>query len=138
MPAFSKNSLNKLRTCDINLQVLFNEVVKDYDCTIVFGYRNEIEQNEAFNKGNSKVQYPMSKHNTVPSLAVDAAPYVNGGVSWNLNQCYHFSGYVLGIWNTLKREGKVYGTLRCGADWSRDYSVTDETFIDCAHFELIH
>ena len=138
MPKFSQSSLSKLNTCDINLQILFKEVVKDYDCTVVYGHREKEKQNKLFDEGKSKVRYPFSKHNSLPSRAADVAPYVNGGISWNLKQCYHFAGYVLGVWNILKREHKVEGTLRLGSDWDRDYDINDEEFIDVCHFEILY
>lgn len=45
------------------------------DVTILCGHRGEKEQNDAFNKGNSKLTWPRSKHNRFPSEAVDVAPY---------------------------------------------------------------
>jgi peptidoglycan L-alanyl-D-glutamate endopeptidase CwlK len=75
MPKFSRISKKRLETCDIRLQNIFNEVVKTYDCSILCGYRTKQEQNNAFNKGRSKLKYPHSKHNKYPSKAVDVAPY---------------------------------------------------------------
>jgi peptidoglycan LD-endopeptidase CwlK len=74
MPKFSQASLDKLQTCDKRLQVLFMEVIKHTDCTTICGRRNEEDQNEVFNAGKSRVQFPESAHNSYPSLAVDAAP----------------------------------------------------------------
>lgn len=136
MPKFSSRSFRKLRTCVSDLQILFNEVVENYDCTVIWGYRNEKEQNDAYAKGNSKLKFPFSKHNTLPSYAVDVAPFVNGSISWNTKQCYHFAGYVLGVWNMLKKQGKVSGDLCLGADWDRDYDVNDQKFNDLVHFEI--
>lgn len=75
MPTFSKRSLDRLSTCDTRLQKLFNEVIKEYDCTIICGHRGQIEQDIAYENGNSKLRYPHSKHNKIPSMAVDVAPY---------------------------------------------------------------
>ena len=58
MPRFSRRSLSRLETCDERLQKLFKEVVKHFDCTIIEGYRGKEKQNEAYNKGNSKVKFP--------------------------------------------------------------------------------
>jgi hypothetical protein len=49
--------------------------VSPIDFKILCGHREEKEQNEAFNKGNSKLKWPQSKHNSLPSLAVDIAPF---------------------------------------------------------------
>ena len=75
MAEFSKKSLDHLKTCHVDLQRLFMEVIKKYDCSILEGYRGREEQEKAVKKGNSEKHYPESKHNKVPSLAVDVAPY---------------------------------------------------------------
>jgi len=49
-------------------------------CKLICGYRGEQEQNDAFMRGNSKLKYPMSKHNKLPSEAIDLIPLP---VDWN-------------------------------------------------------
>jgi peptidoglycan L-alanyl-D-glutamate endopeptidase CwlK len=44
MPQFGKDSLTKLSTCHPDLQKLFNEVIKHYDCTILEGHRSDEDQ----------------------------------------------------------------------------------------------
>lgn len=132
MPKFSKTSKNRLKTAHVLLQHLFNIVVIKYDCTIITGHRGKEEQNELYNEGKSKLTYPNSNHNEYPSLAVDAAPYINGkGVSWNLQQCYNFNGYVHGVADQLGIK------IRSGADWDMDKDVNDQSFNDLTHFEII-
>ena len=63
MPSFGKTSKKRLEECDPRLQQLFNEVVKEYDCSILQGHRSEEEQNRYFDEGKSKVRFPNSKHN---------------------------------------------------------------------------
>lgn len=110
------------------LQQLFTEVVKTYDCTVLEGHRNEADQNAAFESGKSKLKFPDGKHNGVPSLAVDVAPYP---IDWNnTKRFYHFAGYVQGI-------AKMKGIkIRWGGDWDKDYDLDDQTFNDLVHFEL--
>lgn len=72
---FGKKSLERLRTCHDDLQLLCHAILEDMDITVLCGYRGEQEQNEAFAKGTSKLKFPKSKHNSYPSLAVDIAPY---------------------------------------------------------------
>lgn len=131
MPSFSKVSKDRLATCHSLLQKLFNEVVKEYDCIIVCGYRGEIEQNRAYKEGKSKLMFPKSKHNLNPSLAVDAAPYINGKIDWDTRQVYHFIGYVKGIAKMMGIE------LRFGADFNSNGDVDDDNFKDPVHVELI-
>ena len=125
---FSQASLSKLQTCEQPLQDLFNEVIKAFDCTIICGIRNEAEQNEAFEKGYSKLKYPLSKHNAYPSKAVDVTPYP---VKWrDTARQYFFAGYVKGIADKLGIK------IRWGGDWDGDTQVKDQTLMDLCHFEL--
>jgi len=133
MPKFSKESLERLASCEQLLQDLFNEVIKHFDCTIVDGIRDEKTQELYFNIGRSKLHFPKSKHNAIPpakSKAVDAAPYIDGAIVWEEHQMLLFSGFVLGV-------AKEMGIkIRWGGDWDSDNNVNDENFSDLAHFEL--
>jgi len=144
MPSFSSSSRQKLGTCDSRLQRLFSAVVEEFDCTIIQGNRSKEEQDEYFfgTPQRSKVQWPNSKHNNSPSLAVDVAPYVKGrGIPWpqrgsstyfkDLALFYYFAGYVMA---TAKEMGI---NLRFGGDWDRDYDLSDQTFDDLPHFEIV-
>ena len=120
MPRFSLESLKKLSTCDNQLQTLFHEVIKDFDCTIICGHRNEADQNKAFADGKSKLKWPDSKHNTSPSKAVDVVPYP---VDWlnirsfeRLNMVVNRKAIDLGI----------------GIDWGGDW----KKFRDYPHYQL--
>jgi len=128
MPRFSTKSRSKLHTCDNRLVDLFNEVVKGFDCTIIEGHRGKKAQNEAFNKGNSKVKFPNGKHNQSPSVAVDVAPYP---IDWSDRDRFHyFSGYVLGIASQMGLK------IRWGGDWDMDTKTKDNKFDDLVHFEI--
>ena len=50
---FSETSKVRLSSCHPDLQRLFCEVVVKYDCTILCGFRNEADQNQAFEDGTS-------------------------------------------------------------------------------------
>lgn len=128
MPFFSQQSRRKLATCHPDLQRLFAEVIKWYDCTVICGHRGEQEQNAAFESGHSKVKWPDGKHNKLPSLAVDVVPYpINWG---NTRRMYYFGGYVCA---TARQMGLP---LRWGGDWDNDTMINDQTFNDLVHFEL--
>ena len=71
MPKFSNTSNDRLQQCHPDLRDLFRTVVTEYDCTVLVGYRSKADQTKAFEGRNSKVQWPDSKHNSVPSMAVD-------------------------------------------------------------------
>jgi len=137
MPQYSSTSKAKLSSCHEDLIILFNHVILEYDNTIVCGYRGKKEQDEAFTSGASQKQYPNSKHNTIPSEAVDSAPYEVSGIDWKRTQCAHYAGYVLGVANRLYAEGLMKHKIRCGVDWDMDQDIDDTTFWDACHFEII-
>lgn len=135
MPKFSQTSFSRLSTCHMELQTLFYEVIRAFDCSILEGYRNEADQEKAFKEGATKLHYPHGKHNANPSMAIDVAPYP---VKFNdTNRFYYFGGYVLGIAQRLKDEGRMTYSVRWGGDWNRNNLVSDERFKDLVHFELI-
>ena len=75
MPQFGKDSLARLSTCHPDLQKLFKEVIKHYDCTILEGHRSDEDQLKAFNAGKSKIIFspPITGavvHAVSPSPAV--------------------------------------------------------------------
>lgn len=129
MPQFSKASLGKLSTCHLDLQRLMHAVIKRTDITILCGHRGEKEQNEAFRKGNSKLKFPKSKHNSRPSRAVDIAPHP---IDWNNHQRFRDAAKIV-----LEEAKKLNISVRWGGDWDGDGQTSDEKFVDMPHFELI-
>jgi len=129
MASFGASSKAQLDTVHPRLKELFNEVVKTFDCKVICGYRTQGDQDKAFEAGLSKVQWPNSKHNSYPSLAVDVAPYP---VDWkDLNRFYHFGGYVRAVADRLGIK------IRWGGDWDGDFDLKDQNFFDLPHFELV-
>ena len=128
MPKFGQRSTNNLSECHPDLIKLFTEVVEDFDCSILCGYRNLTDQDDAYHKGLSKLKYPKSKHNKIPALAVDCVPYP---IDWkDTDRMYYFAGFVMG-------KAKELGIdLRFGGDWDGDTKLKDQTFMDLPHFEL--
>jgi peptidoglycan L-alanyl-D-glutamate endopeptidase CwlK len=128
MPEFSRRSWDRLRTCDDRLQRLFAEVVKHFDCSILCGHRTKEDQETAYSLGASKVVWPNSKHNSLPSVAVDVAPYP---IDWkDIRRFYFFGGFVLGI------ASQMGIAIRWGGDWNRNTLVNDQTLNDLPHFEI--
>ncbi len=129
MPKFGRTSKKNLEECDPRLQKLFNEVVKEFDCSVLEGHRTEAEQNKLFHAGKSKVQWPNSKHNASPSRGIDVAPYP---IDWSDRERFtYFAGYVKGIANQMGIQ------IRWGGDWDGDWQVRDNSFDDLPHFELV-
>ena len=128
MAKFGRTSRKRLETCDEDLQGLFQEVVKFFDCTIIEGHRDEATQNKYFDEGKSQVKYPNGKHNSSPSTALDCAPYP---IDWeDTDRFYYFAGFVKGIAYNM-------GILiRWGGDWDDDTNVKETKFKDLVHFEL--
>lgn len=121
MPTFSQTSAKRLATCDPRLQEIMNEVVKMYDISILCGHRGEEEQNAAHMEGRSKLVWPESNHNVVPSRAVDIAPYP---IDWDDINRFHF---MAGVVTTVAAQHGY--KIRWGGDWA--------TFFDGPHFELV-
>lgn len=136
MPKFSQDSFSKLSTCHHDLQVLFFEVIKYFDCTVLQGYRNQVDQEKAFLDGNTKLHYPNGKHNAQPSMAVDVTPYP---VDFNDSKLsIWFGGYVMGIAQKLKDEGKMSHSVRWGGSWDGLGRLdTSGQLNDADHFELV-
>ena len=134
---FSNISKNRLETCHRDLRVLFANVIQDYDCSIIWGFRGEDAQNEAYEQGYSTLRWPDSKHNKQPSLAVDVAPYEESGIDWTYNQALYFSGYVIGMADKLFRTGVISHRIKSGIDWNKNNDINDTKFKDPLHFEII-
>jgi peptidoglycan L-alanyl-D-glutamate endopeptidase CwlK len=135
MYKYSKKSQANLDSCHKDLQIIFAEVLKYIDHSVLNGHRDEAAQEKYFKEGLTKLRYPHSKHNQIPSLAVDVAPYP---VDWDaINRFYFFGGYVCGVAERLKRDGAISHILRWGGDWDCDRIFKDQTFNDLVHFELV-
>ena len=98
------------------------------DCSILCGHRTKEEQN-ALPSTNTQVRYPNSKHNSLPSKAVDATPYPYD--EDDRERFSYFAGIVIGV-------GASMGVaIRWGGDWDKDNELKDNGFDDLMHFELI-
>lgn len=120
MPKYGKRSEENLSTCHEDLQRLFREVIKHYDCSVLSGYRDEREQHRLFVNGMSQLQYPKSMHNRQPSLGVDVVPYP---IDWN--DIYRFKEFMFFV------KGVAIGMgieIECGGQWTK--------FKDYPHFQL--
>jgi peptidoglycan LD-endopeptidase CwlK len=135
MPNFGPESTKQLSTCHDDLQLIMNEVIKYIDFFVLEGHRGQSAQEAAFAAGTTHLHWPNGKHNKFPSLAVDIAPYP---LDWEDTQRFvYFAGYVMGIAEKLREEGKISHSLRWGGDWNRDTQVKDESFRDLGHFEIV-
>lgn len=134
MAKFGSKSLLRLATCHPDLQRLFKRVVQTYDCTVLEGHRNKPRQDKMLELGRSKLRWPRSKHNSLPSEAVDVMPWfmTKPHVDWEDREAIaKFAGYVLA---TAEEMGIK---IRWGGDWDNDNRVGDERFSDMPHFEIL-
>lgn len=129
MPKFSALSEQRLSTCHPFLQELLREAIKYRDFTVICGHRGQEEQEEAYRLGRSKVRWPQSRHNKLPSTAVDIAPYP---VDWQDTARFaRLFGYV----ERIAEEKDI--KIRWGGDWDQDGKTADERLIDMPHIELV-
>lgn len=129
MHFFSYKSKRELEGCHHDIKLLAHRVLEKYDHSISEGHRGKKRQNELKLGGLTKLSFPESKHNKIPSLAFDAVPYP---VDWkNIKRFYHFAGYVLATAESMGIE------IRWGGDWNRNYDLDDQSFMDLVHFELV-
>ena len=124
MPSFSKKSKERLKTCHLDIQRVMNEAILYYDFSIICGHRNKEDQNKAFDGSYSQLEYPRSRHNKVPSEAVDIAPWIDGRVEWgNIFEYYYMAGIIMAIaekvgveliWSGRWKSFKEYGHFQIG------------------------
>lgn len=136
MPKFGLKSKSKLALVHSDLQIVMETVVKDYDITILCGYRPQYEQEQAYALKRSRARWLQSPHNYNPSYAVDVAPWINGGLpllhgEWDKDQFVYMGGIVIA---TARRLGI---DVTWGGDWDKDqYIIRDQQLADLPHFEL--
>lgn len=128
MAKFGARSLAELRTLDPRLQSILTEVIKYIDFTIICGHRGQAEQDKVYAEKKSKVKWPNSKHNTLPSKAVDIAPYP---IDWNDE--VRFARLMGHIERVAYEQGVK---IRLGLDFNRNGRSNDESFLDFPHVEL--
>jgi hypothetical protein len=128
MPKFGTSSLTQRATLHPDLKRLVDEVIKHVDFSITCGYRNQADQDAAVAKGLSQVKFPNGKHNTLPSKALDVAPYP---INWNDTEAFTLlAGVFFGVAAVLGIK------LRLGADWDGDFNTLEHSFKDRPHIEL--
>ena len=100
---------------------IINKSIDLVDFEVICGHRNEKDQNQAYEDGKSKLKYPNSKHNIIPSLAVDLAPRP---IDWSNKEAFcHLAGIITATAHSLGY------TVKWGGDW--------HTFKDYPHFEIV-
>lgn len=120
MPSFGQKSRDNLYTAEPELILLFEEVVKEFDCSVLCGHRNREDQNKAFADNKSKVSWPNSKHNQLPSKAVDVVPYP---IDWDdTDRFYRFAAHVYTVAMRMNIRVKWGGSFKSffdGPHWEK-------------------
>jgi peptidoglycan L-alanyl-D-glutamate endopeptidase CwlK len=137
--ALSIRDLQRLDTChpDIRQVVKSAGGLSPYPFMVVWGWRNEAQQNGMRAKGNSEKAWPDSLHNTLgpdgkpQALAVDLAPIFGGVIPWNDTHIFAVIAGCMFAAATQQRLG-----IRWGGDWDGDGSTRDQKLMDWGHFEL--
>lgn len=110
MPAFGQRSNTELDTTHPDIQRLFREVVKHFDCSVLEGLRTDQRQAELYAQGRTepgeivtncdgvrKKSRHQAKKRGAKSRAIDAVPYFaeKPHVRWDdTNRFYRFAGFV--------------------------------------------
>lgn len=124
-----KTSLQNLSTAMPVWTDIIKELSDYMNVRVTCGHRTEEEQNKAVAQGNSKTPWPKSKHNTLPSVAIDVCPYP---IDWNNTKRF---GYMAGMLKMIALKHGV--TVRWGGDWDSDGNTENQTFHDLPHFEIV-
>ena len=133
MRTWSPASKRVYDTLDERLQRLVTRIRDEVtDVSLIYGYRDRIEQTTLFENGLSKLRYPLSKHNSKPSLAVDLQPYPYPDYEPKL---WGALGYIAGRAHQIAREEGF--EIRWGGDWDGDGDLTDQNFDDLFHIEVL-
>ncbi len=136
MFSYSKASQTRLLQADPRLQLIFNVAIRrsKIDFGIADTYRSPEKQMEAFKAGKSDKDgvTNLSKHNQLPSLAVDIYGYLNGKIDYSIPvMCY-----LAGLIESVAQELCV--PIRQGVNWDGDGEmITDQYFDDYPHHELL-
>mgnify|MGYP003650939122 CR=1 FL=1 len=145
---YSETSKQRLSTCDSYIQKVMNRVIEicPIDLGIAQGARTVELQQQYYDDGKSKVnpknyteaELPLKGKHIVNEMypvsgAVDIYAYIPGkGASWDKAHLCLIAGVVLSVDKSMDNK------LRWGGNWDMDGEiVSDQTFQDLPHFELI-
>ena len=129
MPKLSLASKGKLVSCDPRLITVLQEAIRYIDFAVIWGHRDKEFQDKAVAEGKSQTPWPTSKHNSMPSKAVDIALWP-GLYERPKEDFYYLMGIVKGVACMLGI------SVRCGTDWYGDGETQDQRVHDLGHIEL--
>ena len=142
-----------MNQCDARFKPILEDVLQFKDCSIIEGHRTEDRQNQLYPKF-TKVKWPNSKHNKMPSEAIHVVPYIKGigAITGHSSQAAKLAAmmditvqqaqerireeftYLAGAIIMCGRKHNI--KIRWGGDWDRDGDIFDNNFDDLAHYEI--
>jgi peptidoglycan L-alanyl-D-glutamate endopeptidase CwlK len=141
MYLYSQRSLDNLATAHPLWTDIMTYVLEELgiDHSIICGHRGKEAQNQALADKVTTLAWPFSKHNQLPSLAIDAVPYP---ILWhhsNTRTRAKYTQEMIRFVTIVQMVAKFkFGvTVRVGLDWDRDWSLMDNKFNDYPHMELV-
>lgn len=144
MPTFSKASQKIMATVHPDIQRVFTEVIKVWDCKPTAGFRTVKEQQALYAQGRTKPGPVVTNCDGVVKLSDHQKTVILAGKAYGLaldimpypvdysdkEGAYGFGGFVLGV-------AYMMGIpLHWGADWDSDHNFHDQTLYDTPHFWL--
>jgi peptidoglycan LD-endopeptidase CwlK len=142
---FGETSLSKINTVHPILALITHNVLLYMNIGVSCGNRDASEQNAAYMRGMSKLEYPKSKHNKSALLngdksksdAIDLLVYVDNKATSDMKYYILLNGYMQAF-ALITRIDLLGLQLRWGGNWDGDEEIiTDQRFNDLCHFELI-
>jgi len=136
MYAFGRTSLKKLATVDAELTEVPRLVMawQVFDFAIIWGYRTDQQQMDAFLSGASQKKtgslHQVTKDGAPWAQAFDFAPWVNGRIPWEDTHAFAVLG------GMFIAAGEILETpVDYGGDWDMDGQTTDQTLMDWGHVQ---
>lgn len=129
MAKFGAASLAAIATLHPDLQRLCFAAIHDIDFKVICGHRDEAAQERAFQEHRSDKHWPDSKHNGVPSKAMDVMPCPE---DWEDRERFCFLAGVL-----VEKARQLGIKLRWGNDWDMDMNFKEHKLHDLPHLELV-
>lgn len=131
---YAERSVIALRTCIPQLQWICLELAMEFNITVLEGTRSMAKQAEVFESGASTVPPGKSKHNSMPSLAVDICPAAAPRL-WAEGKDLPRAEYDKIAARAFELAKQIDFPLRWGGDWDGDGDTSDQKFNDLVHFE---
>ncbi len=131
---FGERSRNNLKDVHPLLAEIANEAlqISESDFTVICGHRDKAGQDAALRARTTKVAFPNSAHNQMPSCAIDVIPYPF--TNWEDKAMLTKWKQIADAFMSAAKKRNVM--IRWGGDFNRDGNKTTRDSWDSPHFEL--